>query len=380
MTSVFGYAAAAIIAVALLEFVARWLIAYRRRYYAFVPHSSREFRLSRETLPQLPEFVAIRINADGERGEAPPRDTREQTFRILVAGGSAAECLYIDQASTWPAVVRARLEEPAALRKFGVKHVHIGSIAKSGIHTDSVRLILERALPRYRRLDAIVIVVGAGEAIRWIAADAPVDGIPESPFADAFAEHPELRFALFPPRQSGLAECVRRLKARRFPERRDDVGRWLAAARRQRNNPAEVRESIRSPERMLANYERNVGSILRLAKEHAEYVLFVRQPWFTAASRTDAARALFWNFGVERPGENGSTTFYSEAVTEDLLERLDQLSVEVSAREGVECLDLSPYLVPSLDTYYDQFHFTVLGNRIIGDAVAARLNEMIEQR
>ena len=357
-----------------VELLCRLWLRHDDRYFAFAPRSTHLYELDSAALPQLPSRVAVRINSDGERGDEYGSD--RGTFRVLVAGGSAAQCLYIDQRSTWPALLQQHLGSSQALTSLRAARVHVGSIGKSGIHSASVNLILRRVLPRYRRVDAIVLMIGAGEALRWIANDAPAGGIPAPDLEECFEAHPEHVYG-FAPRSSAAAEVGKRLRSRFRVERRTRVGRWLGRARALRNNPPELRETIADPARMLAEYEASLGEIIGLAKMKARHVLVTRQPWFQKDEFTAEENSLFWNFGVEGLAGGDSSVFYGRAVVDDLLERIDACSARVARRSGVDELDLRPLLSPSTANYYDQFHFTVEGNRLVAVAVADRLLALV---
>ena len=373
LTIVIGVALSAIVVLA-FELLCRLWLWRDARYFAFAPRSERRYELDAVALPQLPSRVAVRINSDGERADEYGSD--RGTFRVLVAGGSAAQCLYIDQRSTWPTLVQRNLGSSEALSALGAARVHVGSIGKSGIHSAAVHLILRRVLPRYPRIDAIVLMIGAGEALRWIANDAPPDGIPAPDVSECFEAHPEHIYG-FAPRMSAIADIAKRLRSRLFAERRTRVGRWLERARALRNNPPELRTTIADPTRMLAEYEAALEEIIALAKAKARYVLVARQPWFQKAEFTADEKSLFWNFGVEEGSGGDSSTFYGGEVVDDLLERIDACSSRVARRSGVGDLDLRPLLTPSTANYYDQFHFTVEGNRIVAVAVAERLLALV---
>ena len=359
-----------IMAVPVLELLSRLWLACNRGYFAFAPRSERVYELDVEALPQLPSRVTVRINTDGERGDEFGADGG--TLRVLVAGGSAAQCLYIDQGSTWFTVLQQHLGNFQSLASLRAARVHVGSIGKSGIHSASVHLILRRVLPRYRRLDVIILMIGAGDALRWTANDAPPDGIPAPDVAECFETHPEHTYG-FTLRSSAVAEVGKRLRARLLVERRTRVGRWLVRARAARNSPRELRDRITDPTRMLAEYEATLQKMVDLSRMKARHVLLVRQPWFQRRPFTPEENALFWNFGVENASGAESSIFYASEVADDLLERIDACSARVARRSGIGDLDLRPLLAPSTAHYYDQFHFTVEGNRVVAGIVAERL-------
>ncbi|MDA1266520.1 MAG: hypothetical protein O2816_15680, partial [Planctomycetota bacterium] len=97
------------------ELAARAWLRARGGYYVLRPWNRMVMGVDKSILPQLEDEVRIEANRDGERGPKPPKRW-DDTYRVLVAGGSAAECYLLDQDSEWPAVVRRRLmQNPEAL-------------------------------------------------------------------------------------------------------------------------------------------------------------------------------------------------------------------------------------------------------------------------
>ena len=164
-------------------------------YYVWIPHTRYLFHLDLEVVPELERDVRIEINRDGERGGKPP-GPHEKAYRILVAGGSAAECGSLDQAKSWPGVLEGILQKPENLGTLGVSKVHMGNIARSGVASQQLDFIFERLLPRYRRLDAIVIMVGGNDVFFWLRDGAPASYTPrELRLSDAFLFYPECNCA-----------------------------------------------------------------------------------------------------------------------------------------------------------------------------------------
>jgi hypothetical protein len=160
-----------------------WLKRFGRAY-VWAPYSRVKMIIDREVLPTLEPAVEHYTNPDGERGDPVPRD-HGTLFRVLVVGGSAAECWFLDQGSSWPNVVQMALREPRNLAKLGAKSVHVGNIGRSLVTTRHLDAILARVLPRYDKLDAIVFMVGVSDLVLWLESGAPkhlVEG-PIPPFA-----------------------------------------------------------------------------------------------------------------------------------------------------------------------------------------------------
>jgi len=202
-----GLAAVALLGV---EVACRWWLHRRSPYYVWPPGKRLEVRLDRDVFPEGEPSVRFDVNADGERGGDVP--DADGLYRILVAGGSAAECFALDQPSSWPGALERLLRAPDKAQALGARRVHVGNIGRSYIGAAGLDLILERVLPQYRRLDAIIIMVGAGDVVQWLEEGAPPSlPVARIPAGWIFSRHPEQRFG-WKPSQWALVEVVRRLR------------------------------------------------------------------------------------------------------------------------------------------------------------------------
>ena len=358
---------------ALAEIAARAWMRRRGEYWVWTPHRRIRMEVCRETLPSLEPVVRFEVNRDGERGDEPPRDWR-RAARILVAGGSAGECYLLDQASSWPAVVQSILNEPAPLARLGVERVHVGNVSRSLVPCECIHEILSKILPRYERLDALLLMVGASDVVNWLEKRAPAE-IARGRYtaADVFAEHPEGPFG-WSPKRLALRRLAARLHQRfaRPLEVREKAGKTLAKNRRMRAEAEELIDEVPDPAPMLEAFGHWFRRILRLAKGRGARVVVVRQPWF-AKEFTPAENALMWNFGAGRPYVEHVKAYYTHRVARELMGSLDALAERIAREEGVEQVDLMATLPRDLETYYDFFHFTPKGARQVGRAVAEAL-------
>jgi hypothetical protein len=78
-----------------------------------------------------------------------------------------------------------------------------------------------------------------------------------------------------------------------------------------------------------------------------------------------------WHGGAAQAWKEEVTTFYSFEVVAGLMSRMDARAAAVAAALAVPQLDLRPRLESSLANYYDGFHATPAGARIVARAVAA---------
>ncbi|HMJ57920.1 MAG TPA: hypothetical protein VK467_02210, partial [Gemmatimonadales bacterium] len=297
-------------AVALLAEVAcRWWLRHRSGYYVWPPGKRLEVRLDRDVFPDGERSVRFDVNADGERGGDVP--SPDGLYRILATGGSATECYALDQPTSWPGALEGLLRTPDKLHALGARRVHVGNIGRSYIGSAELDFVLERVLPQYRRLDAIVIMVGAGDVVQWLEEGAPPSLPPAHiPAGRIFSRHPEQRFG-WKPSQWALIEVGRRLRRSllRPREVEERAGAWYATARRMRAEAKEIRTRVPDPAVMVDRFEHHFRRVLSRAKGHAERVIVARQPWFEK-DYTAAEAAHFWHAGLGKAWKGPITVYY----------------------------------------------------------------------
>jgi len=356
------------------ELGSRWYLRRRGLYYVWPPYLKFLFHLDREVFPELEEQVRIEINRDGERGNEPPLSD-VGLYRILVAGGSPAECASLDQTTSWPGALERILNKPEHLCMLGASKVQVGNIARSGVGSQELDIIFEKVLPRYGHLDAIVILVGGNDVFHWLQRGAQAPYRPSAvPMADVFSYHPEGPFGWKPKTLAFKQLISKQWRSWRRPiKERKRAGRWMGAARAMRASAKEMRTLISDPEDMLANFERNFRRIVQNAKAHADRVLVVRQPWFEK-NYTPEEAAHIWHGGMGDPwkGEN-VTIFYSLDVLCKLMKLMDNRAAKVATELGVDCLDLMAILEQGLKTFFDFVHFTPAGAAVVAEVVASAL-------
>jgi lysophospholipase L1-like esterase len=358
-----------------LEICARWWIRFRGAYYALPPGLRLELHVDRDTFPELEPVVRFEINRVGERGPEVPRVGRGgRLYRVLVAGGSQPEGYLLDQETSWPGALHALLAQPEHAARLGASTVHVGSIARSGVGTESLDLLLAHVLPRYPHLDAIVILVGASDMLRWLEEGAPAAGASPVQVADVFSCHPEARFA-WAPKALALGEVLGRLRRRCLRPVRvhHRAGRWVGAARAMRARAKVIRSTMPDPTPMTEHFEHHFRSVIRQAKARADRVVVVRQSWFVKEAFTAEEAAHMWHGGIGRAWCEEVTAYYSLEVTSQLMAQLDRRAAHIASELEVEQIDLMSLLEPSLDTYYDFFHLTPAGARTVAAAVASTL-------
>jgi hypothetical protein len=367
-------AAAAVPLVILVEILAREVIRRWGGYYRYVPYYREERGIDPAFMPGGPERSHVEINRDGERGDPPPR-SGEPAFRVLVVGGSAAECFLLDQTEIWSAVVQRILNEPEHLAALGVPRVHVGNIARAIVPVEQLTFLLRKVLPRYSKLDAALIMAGGADVVSWVERKMPPSIASGDIVLDKlFEQHPEVPFG-WRPRQTALwrllATLNRRLRRPVVVAR--DAGDWLGRVRRMRAEAPGRLDETADPSPMLAHFEENLRGLIEAARGRAARVILVRQPWF-GKDPTPEEEATFWNYGLGRPYKEQVTTYLTPRAVDALMRAMDDRAAAVAEAMGVEHVDVRPSLEGHRrSSFYDELHFTPSGTELVGRAVAAAL-------
>jgi hypothetical protein len=358
--------------VVVTELSIRWCIRHRRQYFVLPPGLRLRLEPDPDILPQLERSVRFDVNAEGERGNDLPR-CGGRLFRVLIAGGSQPEGYLLDQDTAWPGGLQRLLERPEHIARLGADRVHIGNIARSGVGARALDQILDRVLPRYPRLQAIILLVGASDVLQWLELGAPAEDPPPPKTSDIFRCHPELTFS-WRPDQLATLEMLRRVRQRwlRPVQVHTRACRWIGRARQMRAHAEQTRTHMPDPAPMLSHFERYFRRAIQKAQAHADRVIVVRQPWFDKRC-TEEEAAMMWHGGVGQAWREPVTIYYSCEVLSRLMALLDARAARAAHELGVEQVDLMPVLEPSARTYYDFFHATPAGARIISSAIGAAM-------
>jgi hypothetical protein len=366
-----GLAALAILA----EVLARAYFRLFGRYYVWPPGSRLHMSTDPAAVPELEREIRVEINHDGERGGPLPADWKD-TSRVLVAGGSVAECWFLDQPSTWPQVIERCLNEPANLARLGVRRVYVGNVARSLLTCDHIGVIFDRILDRYDRLDAILLMVGASDLVHWLEHGTPerIDGY-DMPLESIFGQHPEGPFG-WTPRSFALwrAAASWRRKLLRPIVRHENAGRRISRACQSRARAKTILREVPDPAPMLDRFETSLKSLIGRARAKARRVILVRQPWLEKEFTQDEQKRL-WMFGAGSSRLEAKSAYYDLAVVWGLMRKVDQRIVDVAKELGVETIDLRSVVPPTFELWYDEMHHNAQGCERIGRAVAGKLLE-----
>lgn len=344
------------------ELVLRLISAAPYPYAVWPPRLHKVFRPDPRILPGISGESRFWTSSAGLRGD---EFSSEQRYRILVFGGSATECLYLDQDEAWPQILQQRLT--AATRA----PVWVGNSAVSGRSSPHHVVQVEHLLPQYPRIDAILLFVGVNDFLKRLeAGDRYTPDLPQEEL---------MRWAFFqrPFGWSVDATAIARLYARhramlrfqREPLFQDDEGRVYARWRANRRAATRLRDELPDLTVALAAYARNLNAIVDLAQLSGVRVLFVTQPSLWRPGLTSEARDLLWTGGIGNYRHGKDREYYSVDALAAGMSRFNERLLELCRERGVECIDLAPRIPKDPSVFYDDVHFNERGARAVADAL-----------
>ncbi len=166
------------------------------KFFALAPGINSLFKPQPEIFPGISGESRYVTSSDGIRGDelasAPAR-------RILVLGGSAAECIYLDGSEAWPRLLQEKLSATTG------EKVWVGNIGASGQNSRDHLQQLRYLPPQYPEIKTYAVLLGVNDFLMRLKQGndyRPLKfGTPEfdrESISRSFAIYPEsLRLALY---------------------------------------------------------------------------------------------------------------------------------------------------------------------------------------
>jgi len=346
------------------------------RYHVWHPGEERLFHPDPEAIPGVSGPGLFRINEQGMRGDPfGPGDT----LRILAAGGSTTEALYLDEAEAWP-----RLLQGALNRRLGAgARVRVGNVGRSGHTTRHHRLQAAQLLAQHEDVDLMLVLTGVNDLLRRLARDGEWEPTePERLVREAFAVHPgwDSRFPFY--KRTELWRKARALLARPDDSgvAQDDSGQVFYELRRYRREARRIRLELPDLGRALDEYEENLRAIAASARQHGVVPVLVTQPALWREGLPDELRDRLWAGGVGSYFGGEEADYYSVEALAEAMARYNRRLLDSCAALELACIDLASALPREADLFYDDVHFNEAGSRAVADYFAEELSAILTGR
>ncbi len=365
---VLGLAAAVLVAV-VIEITCRISLRYLLRRYSNMPNSRTVYSVHEDLRAWLPAEVDYAVNREGERGNPLPKV--KSLYRVLLAGGSAAECTLLPWEDSIGGHLDALLNAPDARAQLGTEAAHVGVVAHSQLDAHGIAFILKNILPGYRSLDTVLLLSGLSDALLWLEAGAPSGAA--APSLDKSAEwllnYPEMRFRTKKPAALVLLQLVWIYCFGRTV-RHTGAGRYATKELKSRLSAPSPISIDSDPTVMVQTYKQNLRAAIDTARRYARRVILIEQYWFDRLDRPSQDQILSWSGRLGDPRAPGPAKFIQRAEMLELFRLVGKATLETADECGLECVSLEGNIEPRAGIFYDDLHFAPEGGRQIAEVIA----------
>lgn len=343
------------------EVMARIWVRWFSRTYVYPPRVIKHFRVMKQLSRELAEEAHACYDSDGFR----TKGTRDRaTQRILLAGGSTAECLFLGENLTLGSRLAAHLRGSE-----GPDDVYVATAAKSNMRLVDVAGLLER-IGQQQRWDAVVLHCGSSDLLTWLTAGAHDIEEASAPNWDrALARRSDKQFS-FSPKNGALAEIARRIgERRRSASGEFVVGRGIIRARESRRHatftgiPAGFHD-------VLESVERDATRCFRSALHASRTVIFVPQLYLGEGGRSDDIDGLLWCGALGDAMSSDVRTWISGDALTQALHEINGTCIRIAKSMGVHVVTLAASEICTSRNFYDDFHYTAAGAELVAANIA----------
>ena len=150
----------------------------------------------------------------------------------------------------------------------------------------------------------------------------------------------------------------------------DAKGEFYSVVRGYRKAASVYRQKLPDISGAVRKYTRNLELIVDRAASAERRVIFLTQPTVWRDGMTQAERDLLWAGGTDFFHLKRGKPYYSAEALAEAMALYNEALLDVCAKRGVDCLDLAEQVPRTVDTFYDDAHFTEAGADIVATQVA----------
>lgn len=297
-------------------------------------------------LPGMSTIANHTTNKWGLRGEEPPNDW-DEWFTIVTIGGSTTHCYYIDDRRTWSYLLQENLRNVN-------QQSWVGNGGLSG-HTTRAHIIFMQEIVPVISPDLVVLLIGINDTHFSTRQGVATSGIED--------ETTTLRYKIFA--ASRLYQILYRWIQISFGDVHMLTENLTSYEPEPLDGPdIELPDDIREFCISMDEYNSNIRTIIRLARESDVQVVFMTQPmlWEDTEYWRGIQQSYYWT--------TSDKTRLSAASLSRILDAFNQELLVVCREEGVPCLDLALLVPHTLECFYDGVHFTEAGSVTVAELLA----------
>jgi lysophospholipase L1-like esterase len=381
----------AVVGLGVVEGALQWMAPPFTQFVVHPPGLTRQFRPLPEIMPGIAHPARVTFNSLGLRGREPDFAAPRERLEILAIGGSTTECLYLDDAATWPALV-----EQILARRRG-ESVWVGNAGISGASTRENILHVKHLLPQDPRIHVVVALLGVNDLTIRLSAgteyrSTTVPGEAATEIRRAFARVPgrfyEASTEYLAPvtaawyKKTAVYQLLKRV--REFSEsvmasrgiRQDEAGRIYEVWREHRRTARVIKDQLPDLTPALEEYALNLHTIIDLVERAGARPVLMTQPTLWRPDLEPAGERLLWLGGEGRFQQEPGHAYYSVRALARAMASYNRRLLEVCAARGIFCIDLAGEIPATLEMFYDDAHFTEKGAQRVARVVSEHLMRM----
>jgi len=356
------------------EMILHILLSRYSKYYVYYPNLRKTFNPLPGIMPGIEGKANFYVNSEGIRGK---EFSDDQVYRILVMGGSTAECIYLDQdTENWAFLLEHKLNTLKKLK------VWIGNIGRSGHNTRDHILQFRYIIPQLPKIDMVILLVGQNDFMCRLIKDESYDpeftesiDFEEKQIPHAFSLYPQGEQSKEFYKNLAIWRFLRRLKYRiirrffRKSELINDAGKQILEWRRKRQAAKRFLDKLPDLTSGLKEYEYNLNKIIRLSREYSVRLLFLTQPFMWHKDMSEDELKLLQSGGKGDFRGKWLDEYYTPEALARGLDLYNKKLIEICKKEHIEYIDLATKLPKDISAFYDDVHYNENGSRIIAEII-----------
>ena len=359
LTNIFLLISSIIISLVICEIILR--IISGDEYNIWLPNLKYVFIPDSKVLPGINDTSYFEINERGLRGS---NADIKNAVNILVLGGSAAECMYLDQRETWPALIEKFLNERSE------KKYNVFNGGRSGITSQHHLVQVQKMLEHNNWINVIIIMEGLNDlqyALSFERGYVPKDS--QTVYEEAFWLSPLKEIKPFY-RNTYLFKYLSKVKKALFSYKlaQDPYGyscdKW-------RNNRAHAKEIIYDQPNIsqsLADYVKNNQAMIDIVKSNKKRIIFLPQATAWDSIMAPGFAEFCWYGWIGKSQLDNTGKYYAYFTLKKLLDVYNNALKSICLKNDVEFIELK--LEKDTTTFYDDCHFNESGARKVAKIVS----------
>lgn len=355
------------------EIFLRFISPPRTKYYIFPPHTHKIYCAQPKLLPGVDGINHFTINSQGLRSKEIAADVN---LRILILGGSSAECIILDDSEAWPQIIENELNQKQRYGK-----VWVGNTGRSGISSYENVLVMRHLPDQIGSVCLAIVCIGANDAAMAMA-NVKWEFDEDDRYARTYFIISQKEKS-FPQNTALFAFCQDMKRLWLFSKigilQNGDYFQWVVKSQKARMMDRPHLKTMPNLDSYLQQYKKNLNEIVRLSNEKGIKLVFVTQPLLFKKGLSTEEEASLGGYGITSffsDTTKSGNSWYSSATIEKINNQYHQVTKNVCEKNNVPCIDAANLFPAKLEYFYDGLHFTEKGSHAFAQFLVEEIGRM----